>query len=109
MKLIGRFYFKQTINGNLIGEFSNNLISRIITESSNLEGEFSNPFIGRFRTIWHQELANTLVLTISNRRETENRIFELIWRDDEENEVFYGEGFIVDGILIGDYRDFKNE
>jgi len=32
----GRFWFKRTVNGNLIGEFSNNVSESISTESADL-------------------------------------------------------------------------
>lgn len=101
-KLIGRFYFIKTSNGNLIGEFSNNLANRIFTEGANLEGT-SDGFIGDYITTWitgnNPESAK---LTIRYKANTNDRIFTLNWTSN--NQSYVGEGMLCEDKLIGDYR-----
>jgi hypothetical protein len=107
MSVIGRFYFKQTKNGNLIGEFSNNHTNENITECANIKSEFdkNNKFIGNYETVWMESKANFLILKIEYKT-VNKQIFKLTWSNSNKI-IFYGEGFIVDKILIGDYRDFE--
>jgi hypothetical protein len=107
-KLIGRFYFKQTSNGNLIGEFSNNKDTGIYTESADIpKGKIYETFAGIYISTWHagnsQEVAK---LKIESRPGTYNKIFSLTWTIDRI-ESFWGEAMLCDGILVGDYRNFK--
>ena len=51
-KLIGRFYFKITKNGNLIGEFSNNLSPKNFTESADLIKQDVKGFEGNYYSSW---------------------------------------------------------
>ncbi|HEY5369188.1 MAG TPA: hypothetical protein VIJ75_09365 [Hanamia sp.] len=105
--LIGRFYFKKTYNGNLIGEFSNNRINIISSESADayIENK-SDDFIGIYNTTWQQEGVPFFAkLTISYRDNT-HRIYKLEWERNRET-IFIGEGFVFENNLIGDYRDFE--
>jgi hypothetical protein len=105
--LIGRFYFKKTSNGNLIGEFSNNQKnSRISTESSDLvKSENANRnYIGTYNSTW-QENGKPLFadLTISPKIGN-NELFTLSWSRNGKP-IFKGEGMLCDDILIGDYQN----
>ena len=103
-KLIGRFYFKRTENGNLIGEYSHNTSKFIATECAEPIG-ITNGYLGTYNSTWiHEKRAIISELIISN-SERSCKVFKLEWKYDE-SEHFWGEGFIVDGMLIGDYRDF---
>ena len=51
-KLIGRFYFKQTSNRNLIGEFSNNIEKDIYTESADII-KSNGKYLGVYISTWH--------------------------------------------------------
>lgn len=106
--LIGRFYFKKTHNGNLIGEFSNNIIDFISSESADAHNDNdSNDFIGIYNTTWQQDHQPFFAkLTISYRQNTSQRIYTLEWLDKSGNLIFLGEGFVFENSLIGDYRDF---
>lgn len=106
--LIGRFYFKKSHNGNLIGEFSNNRFDIISSESADaLSKNHPNDFIGVYNTTWQQNGEPfSAKLTISHRHNTAQRIYQLIWTDRNGNEIFIGEGFVFENTLIGDYRDF---
>ena len=105
--LIGRFYFKQTSNGNLIGEFSNNLSVKASTESSDLIpiNPANPPFIGFYHSTWQEDgkTASFAVLTISQKTAS-GGLFRLIWTNNNVV-IFRGEGMLCDNILTGDYLD----
>jgi hypothetical protein len=106
--MTGRFYFRLTTSGNLLGEFSNNGMDGNDAESANRIGVISNSFLGQFDATWYEEnQAQHLILHIIAKPNTTN-IFSLTWSDSRNQIRFWGEGFIVDGLLIGDYRDRPN-
>lgn len=110
MSILGRFYFKQTNYRNLIGEFSNNESKINLSESANILEFYGEQFIGKYRTTWFEFSVNTLILEITFKESTNNNIYSLTWRNEENNNIiFWGEAFIVDNILIGDYRDFEKQ
>jgi hypothetical protein len=108
-KIIGRFYLKQTSNGNLIGEWSNNTRAEIFTESCDLREKESSAlrksandrFLGVYYSTWQEGgqpcFAN---LTISPKTGND-KLFTLKWRGIAN---FDGEGMLCDDILIGDYH-----
>jgi hypothetical protein len=101
-KVTGRFYFKQTSNGNLIGEFSNDQSTGISTESADLLGINNIDFIGTYNSTWRENRTPSFaVLEITHKPNTNNKIFTLQWRGVSN---FDGEGMLCDDILIGDYR-----
>lgn len=104
MNIKGRFYYKQTLNGNLIGEFSNNFTDENLTESGIIVSNFSEPYIGIYNVCWYENGPKSSKLEIIYR--TENReIFQLTWINLKTEKIeFRGEGFIVDNILIGNYE-----
>lgn len=106
--LIGRFYFKKTHNGNLIGEFSNNINNIISAESADASKvNNSDDFDGIYNTTWQEDgEAIFTKLTISYRQKEPQRIYKLEWKDKSGNLKFIGEGFVFEKNLIGDYRDF---
>lgn len=104
--VIGRFYFKQTNNRNLLGEYSNNGSIHNASESSDfLKSDSEDKFIGEFKTTWFENGANLLTLEIIYKVGSNNKLYTLQWKDKSGTTRFYGEGFLVDDILIGDYRD----
>ncbi len=101
--LIGRFYFKLTSNGNLIGEFSNNFSTGISTESADSTNILGN-YLGVYNSTWQEDgNAHFANLTISQKNATGNTIFTLEWRENN-NLTFIGEGMLCDNILIGNYQ-----
>lgn len=106
---IGRFYFKQSKNGNLLGEFSNRENIAILVECANRINDFNfEAFIGSYKTIWMEpdETIEEVYLDISYKENTNKMIYSLSWRDKEgKMQYFNGEGFLVDSILIGDYNN----
>lgn len=107
--LIGRFYFKQTHNGNLIGEFSNNRTNIISTESADtLTTTQHANFIGEYNGTWQQDSTPFFCkLKIQFKPNTFDKIYSLTWTDLDGNLKFIGEGFVFENSLIGDYRDFE--
>ncbi len=105
--IIGRFYFKKTDSGNLIGEFSHNKHFRNFTESADLlEGDRN--FIGKYLATWQEDgIACLNTLNIKIKEKSNEGIFSLKWEDNDK-QTFWGEGILCDGILIGDYRNFED-
>ena len=104
-RLNGRFYFKKTSNGNLVGEFSNNQPDYVIaTESADLKKDGGGDYFGEYNTTW-QENGKAVFGVLKISRHAENsRLFTLNWNISGESE-FTGEGMLCDNILIGDYRN----
>ncbi len=103
-KILGEFYFKRTVNGNLLGEFTNNKSEIIISESANIISSSTN-FIGVYNSTWEHDkeaFFATLTIEYKNKQKT---IYSLKWVG--IGIAFWGEGFVVDDILIGHYRDFE--
>lgn len=109
MDIIGRFYFKQTSNGNLIGEFSNNVGKKTFTESADIieddneifEDEAVDVFIGKYKSSW-QEKGKPQFAELEISFKHEPAIYQLEWKRDNK-EIFKGEGMLCDDILIGNY------
>lgn len=98
-RIAGRFYFKRTSNGNLIGEWSNNDADRTFSESCDLAEPNDNSFIGTYNSSWREggeALAAKLKIT-----KQRGQLFSLEWRGDAD---FDGEGMLCDDTLIGDYH-----
>lgn len=105
--IIGTFYFKQTNSGNLIGEFTNNNMSGISTESADITSNYKMKFEGTYETTWFEEnMGQKLTLEIKVKETKSRLIYKLFWK---KNEIikFCGIGFIVGKKLIGYYTDDK--
>jgi len=113
-QLLGRFFFKKTDNGNLIGEFSNNLDAIIHTESADLiKGceEKDNECVychyhGTYNSTWQEggePHFKELKISKNTGKFGSNKLFSLEWSD-KNVPVYVGEGMLCDGILIGDYH-----
>ena len=117
-KLIGRFFFKKTDNGNLIGEFSNNPGSGISTESADLipdsailkenadlkEGYANGGFVGEYNSTWQEDGKPHFAKLKIFIKTGSHKLFTLEWHRGKQL-IFEGEGMLCDGILIGDYHD----
>jgi len=105
--ITGRFYFRITNSGNLIGEFSNNGLTVNSTESADRKASHesnSNSFEGQFHSSWQEDgEAFYADLTIAPKTGTTN-ILTLIWSRGKKT-IFWGEGFLAEGLLIGNYQD----
>ena len=117
--LIGRFYFKLTDNKNLIGEFSNSGDERIYAESADriIPDACHGNFVGEYNQTWCHYYENGKVegnvgtLTIAETSKNKN-IFSIKLvvqnRMPLAERTYWGEGMLCDGMLIGDYRNFKD-
>ena len=107
LKLIGRFFFKKTDTGNLIGEWSNNNAPDIYTESSDLQNKGDEKdklkFEGTYFSTWQEKGKPKFAeLNITHK----DCKYFLLW-ENEGKKIFYGEGMLMGGMLIGDYREKK--
>ena len=106
-KINGRFYFKLTDAGNLIGEYSNNTPSNIRTESASRNVP-SDPkeFAGNYTSSWY-EPGNSKCIAASLSivpKPNYPRQYILEWcKLDTLRKIFLGEAMLCDGILIGNY------
>jgi hypothetical protein len=108
-RLIGRFYFKKTANGNLIGEYSNRdpASARSYAEAATRIA-CGSEWVGDYTTTWCEAPKNECV---SARLEIEAKpdcvgIFSLRWRPTSVpngKEMFVGEAMLCDDMLVGDY------
>ena len=97
----GIFYFKKTISGNIVGEFTNILLKRKSTESADLiEPSNNDSFAGTYKTTWFELNDNeSCISKLEIKRE--NDIYHLFWT---EGSSFHGLGMILEkDILIGTY------
>jgi len=99
-KINGRFYFKKTSNGNLVGEWSNSLETQTFSESADLVEPGAGTYLGDYASTW-QENKNPIFATLTIRRKRLGPLFTLEWRGTSN---FDGEGMLCDDILIGDYH-----
>jgi len=106
-KDIGSFWFQLTQNGNLVGEFIDNVTKKIVSESADCrERGKLDKFVGTFGSSWLESLRpKSMVLKI---KKSQNGIHELTWSD--KNEVrYYGKAFLSgDGKLAGTYWVAEN-
>lgn len=112
-KVNGCFYFKQTSNGNLIGEYTHDNNPLIWTESAHMQNIKDNneaPYIGEYKSTWHEK-GNEFYLTTLNifpNEDPKSKKYILTWEGN--NFYFIGDGMFCDNILIGYYRSAsKNE
>ena len=95
----GSFYFNMTINGNLIGEFSNNKSIIIQTENANRTSQERQTYVGTYVSSWVDSELNKSKLEIIDYKFK----FKLNWTE-TGNQDYYGEGFLIENILIGYYK-----
>ncbi|MCL1864609.1 MAG: hypothetical protein FWF73_02225 [Spirochaetes bacterium] len=103
MGIVGQFYLKETSNGNIVGEFSNNLSDGIYSMSGDLlDGE--GGFIGTYRVTWREKNEGIFTYLNISYLYDNNKLFKLTWTDSKKKELFEGEGMLCDDALIGNYR-----
>lgn len=104
--IIGRFYFKMTKNGNLIGEYSNSGMQSVDAELANSMSSHQG-FVGDYNSVWEEDNRSySATLHIKLKDPSNTKIFSLEWINKSGKPVHWGEGMMVDDILIGDYRNF---
>lgn len=94
---MGSFYFDQTVNGNLIGEFMNNQTTVILTESATVN-KITFPFEGSFVSTWFDTELHKATLDIKKN----GFKFELKWTEPNK-QGYIGEGFLTGTKLVGYY------
>ena len=108
-KVIGRFYFKLSENGNLLGEYSNEGSTECDVEAAKRipavtsEATPVNLFEGEYTSTWtegKEVVSATLKIT---RRSNAVGIFSVIWCKGGRD-LFTGGAMMVDRILIGNYE-----
>ncbi|ELY2018565.1 hypothetical protein SL053_002495 [Flavobacterium psychrophilum] len=106
MKIIGKFYFILTKNGNLLGEFTNNgMNGNWDIESANKNGNDNVDFVGKFISTWlEDEKSFKAVLEIERIDEI---IYKLNWKNLNGTEIFSGNAKLENDILIGNYTNEK--
>jgi hypothetical protein len=111
-ELKGRFYFRLTDNGNLIGEFSNNHSVHSQTESAerrpqnDIVPESPFGFIGTYQSTWFEAATDEPMSTRLKiaYKDDFHQIFTLQWiRPNCDKPLFEGEAMIAEGLLIGNY------
>lgn len=112
--LIGRFYFRQTANGNLLGEYSHrtsksrSVYAEAATRTAGVKG-----WIGEYRTVWREEpnfTPSSALLKISH-AEGSASLFQVRWFDERNpgRLLFEGEAMECEGNLVGDYTMKEKE
>lgn len=101
-EIFGSFYFRILANGHLSGEYINNDLRVSLRENaSRINPEF-NGFEGLYSSSW-EEIDGNWVDAILQIRGDQQKLF-LEWRDGLED-LFFGEGFVVNNMLIGCYSN----
>ena len=103
MGIIGQYYLKKTDNGNIVGEFSNNLSDGVYSMSGDLL-EGGEQFIGTYRVTWREKNEAIFTYLEISYLYDNNKLFKLVWKDNKKRELFEGEGMLCDDLLIGNYR-----
>lgn len=90
-------------------------MSKITTESADMDVDIDiksiidKPFIGKYNSTWSEDNnIEIYTLNITEKANTEGRILSLKWIKKgilKVEPVFYGEGFIHNNVLIGNYWD----
>jgi len=109
--IIGRFFFKLTTNGNLIGEYSNNKSTRCVTEAANrifavedAEQITQFSFEASYESVWRESANNGVCsnLKVEGKKGCPG-IYSLVWKALNGKVQFEGEGMLCDDVLIGNY------
>lgn len=106
--LIGRFYFKRTATGNLLGEYSHRRSDpRLVYAEAATRTSEGRGWEGTYRTVWREGPNFTPVFARLEIRQAEGStaLFKVEWFDEASaaRRIFEGEAMECDGNLIGDY------
>ncbi len=101
LKVTGHFYFKQSGNGNLTGEFANNKSTSPSIENCEVIIAGASAYFGVYKSTWMEgDELRQAELTISPKLPSSG-LFKAHWRGTTS---FKGEGMILGDALIGNYR-----
>lgn len=103
---MGRFYFKMTANGNLVGEYSHrdSTPTRCYAEAATRISDDTG-WTGRYITTWCEApkcQCESAELSIQARP---NGIYALEWMGDKGKRLFSGEAMRCNDTLVGDYTN----
>lgn len=103
-QIFGAFYLERTLSGNLIGEYTNNTISIVLTESADIEMSLDASFGGDYNSTWREVNGPVLSrLEIRIDRDSGGNKYLLNWIVNNRT-AFVGQGFLKDNMLVGAYR-----
>ncbi len=104
-KFAGRFYFRLTDAGSLLGEYSNTDIDETRPESA-LRNDASpkDEFSGDYVSTWIEPPDEGVVAYLEIQpKSASSTQFSLVWKNPHKQPIFEGEAFENDGLLIGNY------
>lgn len=105
VRIFGSFYLQFINQLDLSGEYINNFrTSSVIENAIRVEEDEPNQFVGRYLTSWQEENSEVqeAELVITNIGDK----FMLRWiNESDRSTIFFGEGFLMNGILIGCYSN----
>lgn len=102
----GCFHFFKLANGRLEGGYTNNTLRTVLNEVAVPRDEFNRGFVGVYDSTWIDRDGNPAsgVLTIEFIINTANQKFSLRWSGVNNTGDFIGEGYIINNMLIGNYK-----
>jgi len=107
--LIGRFYFKITPSGNLIGEYSHrNPSSQGSFAEAATRSSPGSSWVGDYRTVWCEGPSNSAESAYLKITQSASGVFSVLWCESLQPNakvIFDGEAILCDGMLVGDYHD----
>jgi hypothetical protein len=108
-EVTGRFYFKRTTNGNLIGEFSVDKNDEVFTESADWQ-HGGIDFIGTYYSTWQEnkkpQFADLEISLLTKPPKSgKGKLLLLEWKGGGYD--YEGVGMLCDDMLIGDYHSIK--
>lgn len=104
----GRFYFQLTINGNLLGEYSNDVSTDIDVEAAKRIPEPKDSqkkdkeFIGKFMSVWTEGATGKNANLMVSQKVGSRGIYEVVWSQNSKD-IFKGEGMLSGDKLVGNY------
>ena len=107
--IIGSFYLKRITKDKLLGEFTNNRLFTVSSESCELIEAGSAPFLGKYKSKWYiGDKCYSAILTISfiDHAMNKNVKYKLSWFMGDKL-VYEGEAILVDDMLMGHYIELS--
>jgi len=104
-KFAGRFYFRLTDAGNLLGEYSNTDLAATRPESAlRKHSSHRDGFRGEYVSTWIEPPRDGVVANLKIQpKSAPSTQLSLVWTDAVGKTIFEGEAFVNDGLMIGNY------
>lgn len=100
IKLVGCFYFSKSVNGNLLGEFTNDK-SDDVTPECGVPTIHASGFVGTYKTVWFDIEQHFATLEITQKPNT--NIYILEWTETGKPS-YSGQAMLVENKLVGHYK-----